>query len=135
MSVEIIRPQLKLKRYENGSDWGVERLLLARVCRAGSVAEVRVWWWTGHKSWFCVGQSAYYPGSIVVDWHNEKRARYEYQSLYPEKVGETRLARVLKSEIGREFLREQLKERVSHIIDVDELITAIEPGRTVLVLP
>ena len=115
------RKQVLLPRYTNGSDWGVERKLLAVLDKLHLRAHggLRLIWWTGHSTWFCRGQSGHTPGELMVQW-----GPHDYRTLDSEKAGETRLARVLKSEAGRKFIRE-------HFVDDDEVIGAIDPRGTI----
>jgi hypothetical protein len=106
--------QALIKRFaQQGHDWGVDRKLLA----TGPNGQ-RLIWWTGHSTWICVGQSGHVPGELMVD-----QTSGHDKHLNSEEAG-TRLARVLKSDAGRAFIRE-------HFIDDDEVIAAIDPRGTI----
>jgi hypothetical protein len=47
-------------RHENGSDWGVDTVVVAKK----GAKELR--WWPGHTSWMGVGSSGYYPANLIT---------------------------------------------------------------------
>lgn len=112
-----VADQVRLPRYSAGSDWGVERRLLAQL------GDLRLIWWTGHSGWICRGQSGHHPGELMVQ---SISSPHSYTTLRDEKAGSTRLTAILKSEVGQKFIRE-------HFCDDEAAVLAVDPRKTIYI--
>lgn len=118
---EIQTPAAKLKRYDSGSDWGVERKLLA-TCNDKALI-----WWPGHTTWIHRGHSDHVPGVLQVAGVRARTGDLG-QLLDSGDVGETRLSKLLKHPDAIAWIRK-------HFLDDDSLFVELRQNRTLTIKP
>lgn len=63
VTVEIIKPAVRLPRREKGCDHGAERILIAINAANG----LRAFWVKGSTAWASRGEQVYYPGTLIAE--------------------------------------------------------------------
>ena len=101
LRVRVLPDRTVLPRLRDGADFGVPQLLLATHVESGR----RLIWWPGHTSWSSRGESSWYPGELLVDSPNDRT--FPHTRLETERQS---LARLLKSERAREFIRKNFND-------------------------
>lgn len=69
-STKIVN-RIMLPRVEDGGDWDVERVLIARMTVNGQ-KDMDLFWWPGHTCWQGRGVWGYTPGELRIFKHVRK---------------------------------------------------------------